>query len=433
MSRIQLSKDPAPAPAAWEVADGGAQQVQKIARANAGYEAQQAALSPSHAVQAKGGVKDTSHVHETAQSGVEGSGSTMPHADAIQKSFGSFDVSGVRAHVGGSAAVANKGLGSEAYATGNRVAFSEQPSLQTAAHEAAHVIQQQAGVQLKGGVGAAGDAYERHADRVADAVVQGHSAEAELGKMVGQPRGAAAGGQTKATQFIGTPLDQALPAGAEAPAHGEDQGKQRRYTREQYIAMWEKEQGHKMTPAERATIERGCIGITATNLAGGGNPLDYAEKIYGTFEQALGEMKKRNAELGPGETKYAMFAKMFWSNQSRDPQEAMKHDEQAFKPDPITGEVDMAGYEYRAQPKPDGGGYVNFDYAFWDESSNSFWHANHMEYKDPGRRESDPMKVLQSTKEKFQRGYIDFDRTIYGIARAENYDPALAAMSHAGR
>src|SRR5262249_14172656 len=40
----------------------------------------------------------------------------------------------------------------------------------------AHVVQQRGGVQLKGGVGAAGDAYERHADAVADQVVRGQSA-----------------------------------------------------------------------------------------------------------------------------------------------------------------------------------------------------------------------------------------------------------------
>jgi len=49
------------------------------------------------------------------------------------------------------------------------------------AHEAAHVIQQRGGVQLKGGVGEAGDAYERQADEVADRVVQGESAEELLG------------------------------------------------------------------------------------------------------------------------------------------------------------------------------------------------------------------------------------------------------------
>jgi hypothetical protein len=69
-------------------------------------------------------------------------------------------------------------MGAEAYATGSSVAFTGAPDLHTAAHEAAHVVQQRGGVQLKGGVGEANDPYERHADAVADQVVQGKSAEA---------------------------------------------------------------------------------------------------------------------------------------------------------------------------------------------------------------------------------------------------------------
>jgi LysM repeat protein len=60
------------------------------------------------------------------------------------------------------------------------VAFAGAPSLHTAAHEAAHVVQQRGGVQLLGGVGAAGDEHEQHANAVADAVVTGGSAEGLL-------------------------------------------------------------------------------------------------------------------------------------------------------------------------------------------------------------------------------------------------------------
>ena len=199
--------------------------------------------------------------------------------------------------------------------------------------------------------------------------------------------------------------------------------------------MWEDEQGRKMTPEEKATIDRGCIGITANNLNGGGNPLDSAEKIFGTFEQAHAAMVKKNETLDwmakipifgsmlAGSARYVMFAKMFWSNQSADPEKRKKPDPKAFLPDKDTGEVDMTGYEYREQP-----GFVNFDYAFWDEASNCFWHANHMDYGDP----ADPMIVLQSTKAKFAAGYRDFDRTIYCIALANNYNPGLAAIAHAG-
>jgi Domain of unknown function (DUF4157) len=112
-----------------------------------------------------------------AAHGVGGAGGALPHVDAIQRSFGAHDVSGVRAHVGGAAASAADALGAEAYATGSSVAFRESPSLFVAAHEAAHVVQQRAGVHLRGALGQVGDVYERHADEVAARVVAGASAE----------------------------------------------------------------------------------------------------------------------------------------------------------------------------------------------------------------------------------------------------------------
>ena len=119
-------------------------------------------------------------IHAAAAHGLTGAATALPHADAIQRSLGpAHDVSGLRAHVGGPAAEAAAAIGATAYATGEHVAFASTPDLHTAAHEVAHVFQQRAGVQLLGGVGQAGDAYERHADAVADRVVAGQSA-AEL-------------------------------------------------------------------------------------------------------------------------------------------------------------------------------------------------------------------------------------------------------------
>ncbi len=123
---------------------------------------------------------EAGRVHAVAARGVAGAGGALPHLDAIQASFGHHDVSGVVAHVGGDAAAAAKDLGARGYATGDHVAFSAAPDLHLAAHEAAHVVQQRGGVRLAGGVGRAGDPFERHADAVADAVVRGESAQALL-------------------------------------------------------------------------------------------------------------------------------------------------------------------------------------------------------------------------------------------------------------
>lgn len=122
-------------------------------------------------------------VQQTAAHGISGSSGALPHLDTIQSSFGAFDVSGVQAHTDAPAAQASAAIGADAYATGSSVAFGSSPSLHTAAHEAAHVVQQRSGVSLYGGLGQAGDAYEQHADAVADAVVSGKSAEPLLAEM----------------------------------------------------------------------------------------------------------------------------------------------------------------------------------------------------------------------------------------------------------
>ncbi len=116
-------------------------------------------------------------VHAAAAHGTAATPEALPYRDTIQRAFGRHDVSRIGAHVGGRAAEGAARMGAQAYATGDQVAFAGAPTLHTAAHEAAHVLQQRAGVALEGGVGAEGDAHERHADAVADRVVQGASAE----------------------------------------------------------------------------------------------------------------------------------------------------------------------------------------------------------------------------------------------------------------
>jgi hypothetical protein len=124
---------------------------------------------------APAGARDA--VHDAAAHGISGNSTALPHAGQIQRLFGRHDISSIEAHTDASAAAGAGAMGAEAYATGNHVAFASQPDLHTAAHEAAHVVQQRAGVQLKSGVGEVGDPYERNADAVADRVVQGKSAE----------------------------------------------------------------------------------------------------------------------------------------------------------------------------------------------------------------------------------------------------------------
>ncbi|HEY4239518.1 MAG TPA: DUF4157 domain-containing protein [Kofleriaceae bacterium] len=120
-----------------------------------------------------------------AMRGVAHAAQPLPHLDRIQQAFGEHDVGHVSSIVGGEGADAANQMGARAYTAGDKIAFREQPDLRLAAHEAAHVVQQRGDIQLKDGVGRPGDAYEQHADAIADAVVAGNSAE----HLLGEPKG----------------------------------------------------------------------------------------------------------------------------------------------------------------------------------------------------------------------------------------------------
>jgi len=114
-----------------------------------------------------------------------GGGAPLPPLDRIQSSFGPHDLSGVRAFVGGPAAAAAAELGALAFTRGEQVAFVRPPDLRTAAHEAAHVVQQR-----QGGAATPGAQQERQADAGAEAVSGGGNAVSLLGakSQGGSPR-----------------------------------------------------------------------------------------------------------------------------------------------------------------------------------------------------------------------------------------------------
>lgn len=122
-------------------------------------------------------------LHRVAAHGTRGAGQALPFHDVIQRSFGRHGLGRASAHVGGNAGEAATALSASAYTFGEAVAFSQTPDLATAAHEAAHVVQQRRGVALPNGRGDTGDAYEQHADAVSRAVVAGRSAEPLLDRL----------------------------------------------------------------------------------------------------------------------------------------------------------------------------------------------------------------------------------------------------------
>jgi hypothetical protein len=116
-------------------------------------------------------------VHAAARYVVSTPAGTLPHAQTIQRAFGRHDITKTPAHVTPAAAESAEAIGAKGYTAYGHVVLGRGADLRTVAHEAAHVVQQQQRIQLSGGTGRVGDAYERHADAVAERVVAGRSAE----------------------------------------------------------------------------------------------------------------------------------------------------------------------------------------------------------------------------------------------------------------
>lgn len=129
--------------------------------------------------------EDTLAFKQAAQAGTQTPSTPLPFTEQIQQSFGHHDISHIQAHMGSEATASTNAMQALAYTTGNDVVFAGTPDLYLTAHEAAHTVQQQAGVQLEDDIGHVGDIYEQHADAVADQVIAGRSAEDLLDRFVG--------------------------------------------------------------------------------------------------------------------------------------------------------------------------------------------------------------------------------------------------------
>ena len=167
------------------------------------------------------GAASEAGVHAAAAQGIATPSSRLPHGDTIQRLFGRHDISSVQAHTGAEATASARAMHADAYATGNHIVLGDRADLHTAAHEAAHVVQQRGGVQLKGGVGAAGDEYERHADAVADRVVAGQSAAPLLDQLAG---GGHSGAAVQRAPAMPASTDSADPSPGDPAAFARLQG-----------------------------------------------------------------------------------------------------------------------------------------------------------------------------------------------------------------
>lgn len=179
-----------------------------------------------------------------------------------------------------------------------------------------------------------------------------------------------------------------------------------------YIKSWEQEKGRKLTTDERLVLAKGCIGITMLQLGRQESPK--LTLCYGSFEKAWMIARSMNEYLAQffPDRKAFIFSKRFWTGG------------EDYSPDEKTGEVDMSNYDYTARP-----GHVNFDYGFYDESTNKWWHANHCDptklgvrCKSREAREKnlpDPMNVYESNLAGYSRPLTDFDAQVFCIGVAK--------------
>ncbi|WP_280422539.1 hypothetical protein [Nocardia carnea] len=127
----------------------------------------------------------------------------------------------------------------------------------------------------------------------------------------------------------------------------------------------------------------------------------------------------------PADWEPVIFAKHLWSGQDHvrdsngreildngrprgEATDTPKHGR--FTPRQATGQVNMWG-DFNQNRL----GFLNFDYAWYDAPTDTWWRANHSETGDPRR----PMLVHQSTSEEFLTGSADFDTTVVGIGFAD--------------
>lgn len=145
--------------------------------------------------------------------------SRMPFIRELQAAFGPrHDLGSLVAHTGDEATSTADTLGANAFASGSDIVFGKTPDLWTAAHEATHVVQQNAGIYPVDGIGTADDSHEQRADAVADTIVSGGSAQALLADYapLKLDQGIAQAGPSSIVQFDRKDAPSAAPALSDA-------------------------------------------------------------------------------------------------------------------------------------------------------------------------------------------------------------------------
>jgi hypothetical protein len=178
----------------------------------------QAAKQPEEEIQRKsepGRLPEPEAVSEVL-GGARVGGSGLPTAERthVEGHLG-CNLGGVRVHADSHAADLSARLSARAFTVGNDVYFGQgeyQPQTQHGrfliAHELTHVAQQRQGVQVEGGVGREGDAYERQADAVGEKVARGEPAPATANPAESGATAASTPAVQRYAEVTGQPYDR---------------------------------------------------------------------------------------------------------------------------------------------------------------------------------------------------------------------------------
>jgi len=191
-------------------------------------------------------------------------------------------------------------------------------------------------------------------------------------------------------------------------------------SRQKWAADWIKRNPNitkGMTPEQkkqyqerlRKTRDRGCIGLTCTELGEYSNPdLGNCYKTKTQAEKRQQEMvenkeccskyKNQNGDA----SKPRIFSVHFWNDKGSDG----KNPDAKF--DPSTGKADMSNWDYDPQP---GGKFVNFDFGYM-AGDGKMVHANHLH--DPSGMGD--MEVYQSSVAEWQKSYRDFNSEAWCVS-----------------
>lgn len=306
----------------------------------------------------------------------------------------------VRLHTGADAGAIADRSGVRAFAIGHDVGFARgeyRPDTlegdAVIAHELAHTLQ------------ARGDRASEPASSSESAVE--HDAELSSGAAIGRMLGVSSAPARAPSRTAPLGLHGCDTATHARPGQGVAAGlpagtSTKGYTLDTYIDMWEKQQGRKMSDDERKRLAAGCVGVTRTNLGGSAA----TDQCYTGFAQAKKRADELQAQSG---VRPFIFSKRFWSMGKQFPADA-------------GGKVDMANDTNDAPA-----GEVNFDYGWYDEKNDSWWHANHCDpvtgsdrcresYDDP-TKPNYRMRVLQSTLGHYSDpNYFGADKQVFCVA-----------------